>query len=87
MQLSLNLIFKAINGRSDRPLVSSVPMRIVINASSSCFFALMSVSIRGFFYRKVTQTQFYFLLLIIFQTAPSFRSVSGLTASVMELLL
>lgn len=78
MQLSLNLIFKAINERSDCPLVSSVPMWIVINASSECFFALISVPIRGFFYRKVTQTQFYFFLLIIFQTGPSFKSMSGL---------
>lgn len=52
-------------------------MGFVINASSECFFALTSVSISGFFYRKVTQTQFYFLLLIIFQTRPGFKQLPG----------
>lgn len=78
MQLSPSLIFKAINRRSDWPLESHIPVGFVINASSECFFALTSVPISGFFYRKVTQTQFYFLLLIIFQTGPSFKWLPGL---------
>lgn len=43
-------------------------MWIVINASSECFFAPRFAPIRWCFYRKVMQTPFYFLLLIIFQT-------------------
>lgn len=76
MQLSPSLIFKAINRRSAWPLASHIPVGFVINASSECFFALTSVPISGFFYRKVTQ--FYFLLLIIFQTGPGFKRLPGL---------